>query len=56
MSDKINRRILFSRLMIGNPKEEDFELIEEPVPEPEEMQLLLRNLYVSIDPAGQGTG
>ncbi len=29
MPDKINRRILFSRLMVGEPREGDFDLIEE---------------------------
>ncbi len=53
MPDKINRRILFSRLMVGEPQPEDFELIEEPRPEPGEGELLLRNLYVSIDPGSR---
>lgn len=53
MPDTINRRILFSRWMIGEPLVEDFELIEEPRPEPGEGELLLRNLYVSIDPGSR---
>jgi len=54
MPDKINRRIIFSRLMIGEPRLEDFEMIEEPLPEPGDGELLLRNLYVSIDPGSRG--
>lgn len=53
MADKKNRRILFSRLMIGEPREEDFTLVEEPIPEPGEGELLLRNLYVSLDPGSR---
>ena len=53
MPDTINRRILFSRLMVGEPREGDFDLIEEAIPEPGEGELLLRNLYVSIDPGSR---
>jgi NADPH-dependent curcumin reductase CurA len=53
MSKKINRQILFSRLMVGEPQVEDFELVEEPLPEPGEGELLLRNLYVSVDPGSR---
>lgn len=53
MPDKINRRILFSRRMVGEPQVGDFTLIEEPRPEPGEGELLLRNLYVSIDPGSR---
>ena len=53
MTDGINRRILFSRLMVGEPKVEDFELVEESLPKPGEGELLLRNLYVSVDPGSR---
>jgi NADPH-dependent curcumin reductase CurA len=53
MPDTINRRILFSRLMVGDPQVEDFKLVEEPIPEIGEGALLLRNLYVSIDPGSR---
>lgn len=39
--------------MVGEPKIEDFELIEESLPEPREGELLLRNLYISIDPGSR---
>jgi NADPH-dependent curcumin reductase CurA len=45
---------MFSRLMVGEPKIEDFELIEVPVPEPGDGELLLRNLFVSVDPGSRG--
>jgi hypothetical protein len=53
MPDTTNRRILFSRLMVGGPRVEDFTLVEGPIPEPGEGELLLRNLYVSIDPGSR---
>lgn len=53
MRDEVNRRVLFSRLMEGEPKPEDFELVEAPVPEPSDGELLLRNLYVSFDPGSR---
>lgn len=53
MQDEVNRRVLFSRLMEGEPKPEDFELVEAPVPEPSDGELLLRNLYVSFDPGSR---
>ena len=54
MQVEVNRRIIFSRLMTGEPKPEDFELVESPRPEPSDGQLLLRNLYVSYDPGSRG--
>jgi NADPH-dependent curcumin reductase CurA len=53
MPEKINRRILFSRRMVGPPQVENFDLVEEPRPEPGQGELLLRNLYVSIDPGSR---
>ena len=49
----VNRKIVFTRLMVNEPKQEDFKLIESPVPEPKEGELLLRNLYVSADPGSR---
>ncbi len=40
-------------MMVGEPREGDFDLIEEAIPEPGEGELLLRNLYVSIDPGSR---
>jgi NADPH-dependent curcumin reductase len=48
-----NRQIVFSRLMTSEPKQEDFQLIEFPIPEPKDGELLLRNLYVSADPGSR---
>ena len=39
---------------VGAPKAEDFALVEAEVPQPGEGQLLVRNLYVSVDPYMRG--
>jgi len=39
--------------MKGEPKPEDFKLVEVPIPEPNDGELLLRNLYVSFDPGSR---
>ncbi|MBU2547402.1 MAG: NADP-dependent oxidoreductase [Proteobacteria bacterium] len=54
MQAEVNRQVLFSSLMTGEPKPEDFEWVETPIPEPDEGELLLRNLYVSYDPGSRG--
>jgi NADPH-dependent curcumin reductase CurA len=38
----------------GEPKPSDFELVEVPVPEPAEGQVLVRNLFMSVDPYMRG--
>jgi NADPH-dependent curcumin reductase CurA len=38
----------------GLLKESDFKLTEEPVPEPGQGQVLIRNLYLSLDPTNRG--
>ncbi|MFJ4470890.1 NADP-dependent oxidoreductase [Streptomyces sp. NPDC089424] len=39
---------------VGWPKPEDFALVEAPMPTPGEGQVLVRNLYVSVDPYMRG--
>ena len=38
----------------GEPQERDFELVERPVPAPAEGEVLVRNLYMSVDPYMRG--
>ena len=54
MAPQMNRRIIFTSLMEGKPRLSNFELVESPVPEPGDGKLLLRNLYVSVDPGSRG--
>src|SRR5947209_10740623 len=45
-----NRLIRLRRRPIGTPAAEDFELVEEQVPEPGPGQALVRTCYLSVDP------
>ena len=49
-----NRRILLAKRPAGIPEPSDFSQDEVPVGEPGEGQLLVRNIYLSVDPAQRG--
>ena len=36
------------------PKEDDFEVVEVPLPAPEKGEVLVQNLYTSVDPYMRG--
>ncbi|MEW9571582.1 NADP-dependent oxidoreductase [Rhodanobacter sp. Si-c] len=46
----VNRRVLLAARPHGKPAPQDFRLDEAPVPEPQDGQVLLRTLYLSLDP------
>lgn len=50
----MNRQITLASYVKGNPEEENFSMIETPVPEPGEGEFLVRNLYFSLEPAIRG--
>jgi NADPH-dependent curcumin reductase CurA len=54
MSDQVNRQWLLASRPQGMVEPSHFELREEHVPVPEEGQFLVRNLYLSLDPAMRG--
>jgi NADPH-dependent curcumin reductase len=54
MADRHNRRVILAARPRGEPKESDFRLVEEPVPEPGPGQMRLRTLYLSLDPYMRG--
>ena len=54
MSNRMNRQIVLAARPQGEPKESDFRLVETPVPEPGPGQMLLRTLYLSLDPYMRG--
>jgi NADPH-dependent curcumin reductase CurA len=54
MPERRNRRVLLAARPQGEPKESDFRLVEDPVPEPGPGQILLRTLYLSLDPYMRG--
>ena len=45
-----NRQIVLAARPEGAPKETDFRLVEAPVPEPAEGELLVRTIWLSLDP------
>ena len=53
-SSLVNRQVILASRPVGAPAAADFALVERPVPEPDDRQLLLRNLYLSLDPYMRG--
>jgi len=49
-----NRQVLLKRRPVGQPAPEDFAIVEAPLPEPADGQVLLRGLYLSLDPYMRG--
>ena len=49
-----NRQITLAARPTGLPKESDFKLIQSPVPNPGDGEILVRVLYVSVDPYMRG--
>jgi NADPH-dependent curcumin reductase CurA len=54
MTTVINRRVLLRARPTGLPKPDCFELSDAPVEPPKDGQFLLRNRFVSVDPAQKG--
>jgi len=50
----MNRQITLASRPVGYPKESDFKLIETPIPTPEDGQVLLKTIYLSVDPYMRG--
>ncbi len=49
-----NRQVRLKARPQGIPQAEHFEIVEESVPEPGEGQVLVRNIFLSVDPAMRG--
>jgi len=54
MAQKINRQVRLKSRPSGIPQAEHFEIVNAPIPEPGENQVLVRNIYLSVDPAMRG--
>src|SRR5215510_13591762 len=54
MAGNINRQILLRSRPHGPPSLDNFELVEKPVPTPGEGEVLMRTLYLSLDPYMRG--
>lgn len=52
--NRVNRQVVLAARPHGIPQAEHFALREAPVPEVGQGQLLVRNLYLSVDPAMRG--
>ena len=50
----VNRQVLLARRPSGVPQRADFRLADAPVPKPAAGQFLVRNIYLSVDPAQRG--
>ena len=49
-----NRRIVLASRPVGAPTHADFRLEQSPIPEPKDGEVLLRTLYLSLDPYMRG--
>jgi NADPH-dependent curcumin reductase CurA len=51
---QVNKRVLLAARPAGFPRESDFRIVEEPAPDPGDGQVLIRILYLSVDPYMRG--
>jgi hypothetical protein len=51
---EMNRQVLLKRRPNGMPVPDDFAIVERPLSEPGESQVLLRGIYLSLDPYMRG--
>src|SRR4249920_2977403 len=54
MVGSVNRQILLKSRPEGAPSLENFQLVQGPVPEPREGEVLMRTRYLSLDPYMRG--
>jgi NADPH-dependent curcumin reductase len=52
--DETNRRVLLKSRPVGLPTPADFEFVDGPVPQPGSGEVLLRHIYLSLDPYQRG--
>jgi NADPH-dependent curcumin reductase CurA len=54
MVETVSREVHLKQRPVGEPIESDFEVVEVPVTEPGEGEVLVRNIYISVDPYMRG--
>ena len=54
MTTKANRQWRLAARPVGRLKDSDFQFTEEAVPTPRDGEVLVRNLYISLDPTNRG--
>lgn len=52
--EETNRRIVLASRPVGYPRESDFRLEEAPIPQPQEGEVLVKALWLSLDPYMRG--
>src|SRR5262249_62370596 len=50
----INRRVLLKSRPTGEPKPTDFEIADAPAPTPQDGEILVRTIWLSLDPYMRG--
>lgn len=50
----LNKQVTLAARPVGEPKESDFALVEQPIVEPNEGDVLVRTLWLSLDPYQRG--
>ncbi|MEC9375164.1 MAG: NADP-dependent oxidoreductase [Pseudomonadota bacterium] len=46
----LNRKVLLASEIVGIPQEENFCVISDPIPEPGKNEILIKHIYLSLDP------
>lgn len=54
MNQKLNKEILLINRPTGMPTEDTFNFVENPIPTPKEDEILVKTLYLSVDPYMRG--
>jgi NADPH-dependent curcumin reductase CurA len=54
MQNRINRQVRLKSRPVGIPEAEHFEIVEVSVPKLDNGQVLVRNIYLSVEPAMRG--
>jgi NADPH-dependent curcumin reductase CurA len=54
MKQPTNRQVRLKKRPTGTPQAEHFEIIETPIPDPGDGQVLIRNIFLSVEPAMRG--
>jgi NADPH-dependent curcumin reductase len=49
-----NRQVLLKRRPVGAPTTADFEIVDMPLPDPAAGEVLVRGIYLSLDPYMRG--
>ena len=50
----VNRQITLSSRPVNYPRESDFNLVQSPIPEPGEGEVLVKTIWLSLDPYMRG--